>query len=213
MKWGHMKKAIDIDDNELLSLLADDEENIKDIIYEKYGYLIETVIKKYYRFIKILQIDYQEVYCEASFGFSDGINCFNENKNASFKTFLTLCIERRINKLLSKYSSKKAQIINETLSLEVNVNGSALLLSDVIIDDASSDPLNNLTSLETYAEIIDIAKETLSEFEYTVFTYMINNVSYQEIARILEKTPKQIDNTIQRIKLKMRKKITLENIN
>ena len=199
-----MKSDIDIDDNELLSLLADDEENIKDIIYEKYGYIIGMIIRKYYRLIKMFQIDYQEVYCEASYGFSDGINCFNDNKNASFKTFLTLCVERRVTKLLTKYSTKKAQTISETLSLENNFNGTDLSLSDIISDDANSDPLNNLTSLETYTEIIGIAKRILSNAEYIVFTYMTNNVPYQEIARILEKTPKQIDNTIQRIKLKMR---------
>ena len=208
-----MKSDIDIDDNELLSLLADDEENIKDIIYEKYGYIIGMIIRKYYRLIKMFQIDYQEVYCEASYGFSDGINCFNDNKNASFKTFLTLCVERRVTKLLTKYSTKKAQTISETLSLENNFNGTDLSLSDIISDDANSDPLNNLTSLETYTEIIGIAKRILSNAEYIVFTYMTNNVPYQEIARILEKTPKQIDNTIQRIKLKMRKELALKNIN
>ena len=213
MRWGLMKSDIDIDDNELLSLLADDEENIKDIIYEKYGYIIGMIIRNYYRLIKMFQIDYQEVYCEASYGFSDGINCFNDNKNASFKTFLTLCVERRVTKLLTKYSTKKAQTISETLSLENNFNGTDLSLSDIISDDANSDPLNNLTSLETYTEIIGIAKRILSNAEYIVFTYMTNNVPYQEIARILEKTPKQIDNTIQRIKLKMRKELALKNIN
>ena len=42
---------------------------------------------------------------------------------------------------------------------------------------------------------------------------MLNEVSYQEIAKILEKTPKQIDNTIQRIKLKMRKILDDTKIN
>ena len=132
---------------------------------------------------------------------------FVENKNASFKTFLSLCIERRVLKCLSKYTTQKAQMINDTLSLEYADNPDKSALIDIISDESKFDPLNNLTALETYNEIVNVAKEKLSDFEYTVFTYMINELSYQEIAKRLEKTPKQIDNTIQRIKLKMRKEI------
>ena len=210
MKWVHMNNKIDINDNELISLLPEDEENIKNIIFDKYGYLIKVLMHKYYNVIKLFQVDEQEVYSEASYGFSDGINSYRDSKNTSLKTFLSICIERRITNLLSKYTTQKSKFINETLSLDYEVLNGKTPLIEIISDDSKNDPLNSLTSLETYAEIIDIAKETLSEFEYTVFTYLINEVSYQEIARLLEKNPKQIDNTIQRIKAKMR--IQLENV-
>ena len=213
MKWGLMKNNLEIDENELLSLLPEDEENVKNIIYEKYGYLIDVIIKKYFNVIKMFQIDEQEIRCEASYGFSDGINCFIENKNASFKTFLSLCIERRVTKCLNKYTSQKAQMLNDTLSLEYVNDSSKSALMDIISDESKFDPLNNLTSLETCTEVLNVAKEVLSDFEYKVFTYMVNEVSYQEIAKNLEKTPKQIDNTIQRIKLKMRKELANLKIN
>ena len=57
----------------------------------------------------------------------------------------------------------------------------------------------------SYNEIVNIAKDKLSDFEYKVFTYMLNETSYQEIAKALKKTPKQIDNTIQRVKTKIKK--------
>ena len=83
MKWGHMKNSLDITDSELISLLPEDEENIKNIIYDEYGYLIDVLIRKYNNFIKMFQIDEQELRCEASYGFSDGINSYADNKNAS----------------------------------------------------------------------------------------------------------------------------------
>lgn len=200
----------EIDDNELTSLICENDENVKDIIFKKYSYIIDILIKKYIRIIKALQIDEQEIRCEASYGFSDGINSYSENKNASLKTFLTLCIERRITKYLNKFTTQKAQALNETLSLNYTSDESTTPLIDLISDESKFDPLNNLTSLETFEEIIATAKEKLSNTEYEVFCFMINEVSYQEIAKILNKTPKQIDNTIQRIKTKLRKAINIQ---
>jgi len=205
MKWGHMKNNLDISDSELMSLLPEDEEHIKNIIYEEYGYLIDVLIRKYSNFIKTFQIDEQELRCEASYGFSDGINSYLDNKNTTLKTFLSLCIERRLIKYLNKFTTQKSHMIKDALSLDSAHGESNTPLIETISDDNRFDPLTNLTSFETFNEIVTLAKENLSNFEYLVFTYMLNETSYQEIARVLEKTPKQIDNTIQRIKLKMRK--------
>ena len=205
MKWGLMKTNFEFNDSELISLLPEDEENIKNIIYDEYGYLIDVLIRKYNNFIKMFQLDEQELRCEASYGFSDGINSYLDNKNASLKTFLSLCIERRIIKYLTKFTTQKSQMLKDALSLDYAHGDSHTPLIETISDEGEFDPLNNLTNFETFDEIVFLAKENLSEFEYKVFTYMLNEVSYQEIARILEKTPKQIDNTIQRIKIKMRK--------
>jgi RNA polymerase sporulation-specific sigma factor len=207
MKWDYMKSNIDIDENELLSLLPEDEERIKNIIYERYGYLIDVILKKYASVIRTFNIDEQEIRCEASYGFSDGINSYNENKNASFKTFLSICIERRVTKCIKKYTTKKYNVIREMMSLDYVDTNIDSPLKDLISDESKNDPLNNLTDLESYTEIIGIAKKVLSDFEYRVFTYMINDISYQKIAVMLEKTPKQIDNTIQRIKVKMKKEL------
>lgn len=207
MKWDYMKSNIDIDENELLSLLPEDEERIKNIIYERYGYLIDVILKKYASVIRTFNIDEQEIRCEASYGFSDGINSYNETKNASFKTFLSICIERRVTKCIKKYTTKKYNVIREMMSLDYVDTNIDSPLRDLISDESKNDPLNNLTDLESYTEIIGIAKKVLSDFEYRVFTYMINDISYQKIAVMLEKTPKQIDNTIQRIKVKMKKEL------
>ena len=85
-----MNNNIDIDDNELISLLPEDEAYIKNVIYDKYSYIIDVLLKKYQRFIKKYGIDEEEIRCEASYGFSDGVNSFLDSKNASLKTFLTL---------------------------------------------------------------------------------------------------------------------------
>ena len=196
-----------VSDNELMSMLGEDEDNVKDIIYDRYNYLIDVIIRKYMPVIKMFQIDEDEIRCEASYGFSDGLNSFSDNKNASLKTFLTMCIERRVQKCIKKHTTVKSQIYRDAVSIDDSV-ANGFSLEEIISDDRKNlDPLNNLTEEETYLELINIAKEVLSDQEYRVFGYMLKELSYQDIAKLLDKTPKQIDNTIQRIKQKLKKEI------
>ena len=39
----------DIDDVELITLLEENDENVRNIIYDKYSYLVDILIKKYQR--------------------------------------------------------------------------------------------------------------------------------------------------------------------
>ncbi len=197
-----MKQAFeDISDNEIISMLGEADENVNNVIYAKYSYLIDVIINKYQRVIRMFQIDQDELLCEASYGFSDGIHSFVIGKNASLKTFLSICIERRVFKLIQKYSTDKVRKDKSNLSLEYR-NEIGKELQEILTD--GNDPLNALTSIETYNEVVELAKKNLSSFEYEVFIYMINGNDYKTIAKVLDKTPKQIDNSMQRIKNKMR---------
>lgn len=205
MKWRIMNN---IDDNELVSLLYEDPDTVKDIIYEKYSFLVDAILNKYFNTIKMLKIDEEEIRCEAMYGFSDGIKSFNDQKEASLKTFLSLCIDRRVIKCIAKYSTEKHHALYDSLSLDYKYD-SDISLIETISDESKKDPLNNLTEIETLEEIINIAKEILSDGEYEVFCLMLDNNNYHDIAEKLSKTPKQIDNTIQRIKVKLKEKLKL----
>ena len=203
----------EINDEEILNLLYEEPDTVKDIIFEKYKYLIDIYIKKYNRLMHMFQIDEQELRSEALLGFSDGIKSYKVNKETSLNTFLSICINRRISKYIEKQARQKYKILNEALSLDYVKDDDTPPLMDIISDENRFNPLDNLSSFETVDEIITSAKNNLSESEFMVFSYMLQVDNYQSIAKKLNKTPKQIDNTIQRIKLKMRKIIDeLNNI-
>ena len=202
----------DIDEHEIISLMNEDDENIRNIIYDKYSFLVDVILNKYQNAIKYSKINIQDVRCEALYGFSDGINSFSNEKDTSLKTFLYLCIERRVLNCIRNNMSNKIKILKDSLSLEYSSDNDKLSLSELIGDDNKFNPLNNIVDKETYKEIYLIAKNNLSNFEFTVFNYMINNFSYIEIASLLNKSPKQIDNAMQRIKGKMKTLIEKEEI-
>lgn len=195
-------KFEDITDNEAIMLVAEKDEDAKNLLYEKYNYIIDLVLKKYESTIKILQIDRKEIHSEALYGFSDALNCYNPDKDASLPTFITLCIERRVIKIIKKFNTNQIKFDKESYSLDYTYDKFGIALVDMISDNQKNDPLVNLSNEENYKEIIDNINNSLSEFEQEVFKYMLQGLKYNDIAKILEKEPKQIDNTIQRIKNK-----------
>ena len=70
----------------------------------------------------------------------------------------------------------------------------------------SIDDLKN-KNIELEEDLLQKIKEVLTDLEEQVFTLMINGFKYKEIAEILDKDEKSIDNTMQRLKAKIRKVI------
>ena len=58
---------------------------------------------------------------------------------------------------------------------------------------------------ERTIELLTTLKLNLSDAELEVFNLLMNQYDYKKIAEILNKNPKQIDNTIQRIRNKLKK--------
>ncbi len=180
------------------------EEEIKDILYEKYKYIVDILMHKYRSLALSLNIDLHELEQEASFAFTDAINSYQSDKNAKLSTFISLCIDRRIKKIIKKNTSEKAKMLNNTYSLDYDYNEEGTTLKDLISDESENDPLNSLTNKEDYEELIEKIKEALSSSEYEVFKLYSNGFDYQTIALLTNKNAKQIDNTIQRLKHKIR---------
>ncbi len=202
-------KLKETNDYELIMLYREDDENAKNILYYKYRYIIDILIKKYSEFLSELNIDYQEIYSECAVGFSDALRSYQDDKDATLLTFLNLCIERRIRGMIRKYSRDKYKTLKDAYSLDFPYKDGKPLM-EVISDEGVFDPLNNVVNNEDYVSLLKRIEKKLTSQEYEVFLLMVNGMNYQEIAKILQKTPKQVDNTMQRIKNKIKRIINKE---
>ena len=181
-------------DYELIMLYREDDEQAKNILYLKYKFIINLLIKKYSKYLIKVNADYDEVYSECTIGFSDALKRFNEEKDASLPTFITLCVERKLKTVIKKYNRNKYKISNEALSLDYIYDDDQSLMDYVV--DLEHEPLKNMEDNESYIDLVKSIKEELTKKEYDVFLLMARNLSYVEIANILGLTPKQVDNTI-----------------
>lgn len=192
-------------DGELCSMICENNEEAKEILYNKYKYIIDIIIKKYLLSATKVGIEYNDLYQDALVGFSNALNSYDEKKDASIATFITLCVERNLQKAIVRANAIKNVIFLQALSLDYQEKDGNSPLKEIISDNHLNDPLYNITDYENYNELINKIEKELSPIESEVFTLLVSGLTYKEISKQLNKNPKQIDNAIQRIKIKVKK--------
>ena len=195
----------EINDQELITMVHESSDEAKDILFRKYQYIINIEMKKYMRIAKVLGYDYHDLYQDALVGFSDALNSYRDDKNCSLASFITLCVDRKLQVAIKKAGRMKNQLLNESLSLEYIYSSYTAPLKDLLSDNMQNDPLENIVKEEQKEELVNSIKKSLSDNEYEVYCLMVNGLKYDEIATLLDKDLKKDDNAMQRIKNKVKK--------
>lgn len=198
-------------DEQLIELVHENSEDAKSILFNRYKDKIDYLIKKYSVVAKTLGIDIKDLNQEALVGFTDAILNYIPQKEASLSTYICVCVERKIKKACIKASTNKHQAMKDALSLDYTYNDINTPLKE-LIEDVDSDPLTKITEQEQYEELLEMIRNSLTYNEVSVFELMQLGIGYKDIATLLDKEPKQIDNAIQRIKAKIKKILNERNM-
>ena len=134
----------ELNDSELISMIHESSEEAKDLLFAKYKYIIDIEMKKYSSMAKLLGYDYNDLMQDALVGFSDALNSYRDDRYAALSSFITLCVDRKLQVSIQKAGRKKNKLLNESLSLEHVSNQSASPLMDLISDNNKNDPLENI---------------------------------------------------------------------
>lgn len=190
-------------DNELISMARECNEDAINILHEKYKPLMNKKCSKYFKAVKNKGIEFSDLMQECLIGFEESIKNYNLDDEVIFYTFTNVCMNRQLISLLTKLNRDKYKFLNEAIPLETLDNDKDNNLIDFIEDYKSNPELGLIDEVE-YQELHDKIIKVLTNLEARVFDLMLQNYDYKEIANILDKEPKSIDNAIQRIKFKIR---------
>lgn len=197
-------KYREYNDYELLNYVSENNEEARDILYKKYLPIINKLAKKIYPYVKNAGVEVNDLVQEGLLGLTSAITHFEEQKETTFYTYANTCIERKIISYVVGTKRFKNKILNESVSIEkMNDDGSSYQL-EYLLSDNKTNPESLLMSSEYEHILIEKSKDVLTPLESSVFELKINGFEYREIADILEKDIKAIDNALQRIKLKMK---------
>lgn len=194
---------MEYNDYELSQMFNENDENAKDVLFEKYSYIIDIILNKYKKTMYALNMDFSEVRQDANLAFTDAVVRYSSERDTSLPTFISLVVERKVQNAVRKAETVKNKVYTSAYSLDYEYDVFQKPLSE-IIGDTSLEPLNNMTKKEEYEELVRKIDSILSPNENDVYKLLIRGFNYQDIARILNKEPKQIDNTIQRVRVKIR---------
>lgn len=166
----------------------------------KYKELAKVKSTKYY----IIGGDKEDVVQEGMIGIFKAIREFDETKEASFKTFAEICINRQIISAIRKANMQKHQILNESVSLSQEQSP---IDGNVTLEEMTGSTDDNPESLMLMREIVEYLRndndKLFSPMEKKVLDKMLQGKKYKEIATELGKSDKSVDNAIQRIKKKI----------
>lgn len=198
---------MDYNDYELLNYIAEKNEEATEIMYKKYEPLINSIANKMLKYVKGTGLDINDLIQEGMLGLSKAIDNYNYNIDATFYTFAKKCIERKIISQIVSNTRLKKRILNEAISIEAtDENGKSTEL-EFLLKDNSENPELVLMNEQNELALMEKAKNVLTDFEQQVFELKIVGFNYKEIATLLEKDTKAIDNATQRIKTKLKKEL------
>ncbi len=181
-------------DEQLIERLRGGETEISDYLMEKY----KGLVRKKARAMYLIGGDTDDLIQEGMIGLFKAIQDYRPDREASFQTFASLCIERQLYSAVKNSTRQKHIPLNSYVSLS---------------EEAETGSLEGLWSENPEALIIDRENtgslekqisQTLSPMENKVLDYYLKGYSYVQIAELMNKQSKSIDNALQRIRGKIR---------
>ena len=177
--------------------------DIVDVV-QKYKGFVSTLCRKYY----IIGGTREDLFEEGIIGILEACKSYSGKSfdDDKFEPFVKMCIKRQLIDAVKKANTQKSKALNESVPLIVkDENGEEKFLLDSLTDrNNSDDPLELFIDKEKYNEKIKDCEVHLSKFELQVFRKYMQGKKQSEIAQELNKDVKSIDNTLQRIKLKLK---------
>ena len=195
-------KYDEYNDYELLYLVCDQDENARNIMFDKYRPLIISKVNKISKIGMVKGLDFNDLVQEGMIGLSEAIRDYRDHKDTKFSTFAQLCIERQLGSALRKADRLKNKILNESLSLDYTDDGQTKTFGEYLEDRKDTNPEYHFLNIEYENEIFKKIADRLTDLENRIFELKVKNFTYDEMANILDINKKTIDNAIQRIKLK-----------
>lgn len=194
----------DYNDNEILSYINESNEEAIELIYEKYKPLINKIATNLFKkYCKNTGLDISDLTQEGMLGLNNAINHYKENKDVLFYTYAKTCIERKIISSVIAANRQKHKVLNDSISFEIELDNNINLES--FFGDKEYNPENIVISKESNDELLDKIENVLTNVELQVLQLKLDGFEYKEIAAIIDKDVKAVDNAVQRIRTKIKK--------
>lgn len=191
----------DLNDYELVDLARSNTE-ASEVLYKKYQPLVYKLAKQIFATNRKGGIELKDIVQEGNIGLSHAIKYYNPNRDNLFFTYAKVCIRKAMISYVIGINRQKHRALNESVSMEVIDNNDEFNSLDKIFKDEASNPINILVNREDTIRTYEKIKSKLTDFEQMVLDLRDYGLNYKEMAEILDKDIKAIDNAMQRIRNK-----------
>jgi RNA polymerase sporulation-specific sigma factor len=193
----------EMEDEEILLYARSGCELGMEHIIEKYKPLVRAKARSYF----LVGADREDIVQEGMIGLFKAIRDYKDDRSIPFRAFADMCITRQIITAVKTATRQKHIPLNSSISLNKKIydQDSEKVLIEVIEEDSVANPEEVIIHKEEHSVIEHKIMEILSPFEKQVLTKYLLGITYQDIARELDKSVKSVDNALQRLKKKIEK--------
>ncbi len=154
----------------------------------------------------LIGADSADLVQEGAIGLCSAIRDFDPERNVSFRAYAEVCITNNVLAAIKRASRKKHLPLNNSISLDKPIGTdeeNKETLADRLNAASEGNPEEIALRHESELRLTKIMEEQLTELETNVLTLFLNGRSYKQIADELGRSPKAVDNALQRVKKKV----------
>ncbi len=182
-------------DEVLWQLASGGDLQAEEQLAERYVRLVRCLARPYF----LVGGDSEDLLQEGMIGLLSAIRQYDPERETAFKTFAEACIRNRIYTAIKSALRSKHTPLNGYISIESPQFDESQTRTAGIL----TDPEDIILARERVSEVLEAAQSSLSAMESKVLGLYLDGCSYEEIARLLNRPEKSVDNAIQRIRRKL----------
>ncbi len=190
-------------DEALCQAVSEGNREAEEILVTRYNRLVRTCARPYF----LIGGDSEDLIQEGMVGLIKAVREYDPLRDASFRTFAEICIRNRLFSVLRAASRDKHAPLNQSVPLDTPFfDGNSYTAG--IRDMAQGNPEDLILDQERAESLLSGVRKQLSEFETKILGYYLDGLSCREIAEAVGKSPKSVDNAVQRVRRKVARQLS-----
>ena len=203
IKYPSYEKYETFSDEQLCALAREEDRSAEEILVSRYTRLVRQLSRPFY----LAGGDSDDLIQEGMIGLICGMREYDVNRAASFRTYAETCIRNRLYSAVRAAARDKHSPLNQSVPLEIpffdshTASFGAPLLSQ-------TNPEDLIIGREGIEDTLSGVRKQLSEFEAKILGYYLDGLTTREMATAVNKSPKSVDNAVQRVRRKIAQHLT-----
>lgn len=193
-----MTKPEERKDEELMAEIRAGEQEAMEVLIERY----KGLVRKEARTLYLIGGDRDDLIQEGMLGLFKAIRDYRPERETSFSSFAKLCISRQLYTAIQAASRQKHSPLNTYVELTEE-------LGDAADSPRGKSPEELLIDRESVESLKERIEALLSPLEYEILQQYLDGLNYLQIAEQMQRSPKSVDNALQRIRKKIKTCCTL----
>lgn len=193
IKDSHITAHDATPDERLCVLAREGDRDAEESLVKRYTRLVRKLARPYY----LAGGDSDDLIQEGMIGLINAVREFDVEKRASFRTFAEICIRNRLYSAVRAAARDKHTPLNQSVPLEI-----PFFDSHTSICGAIPNPEDLIIGQEGAQDTLSDVCKQLSQFEAKILGYYLDGLTIREMAEAVSRSPKSVDNAVQRIRRK-----------